>query len=77
MDRKLRPHVLYDLLCNLEMVAVPSSASFSLTSVQLYCMCEADGGNLTCRGRLKDSVLQFGAWDHKLLKELAMYLYSA
>lgn len=36
MDRKLRPHVLHDLLCNLKMVAIPSSASLSPSPVPSY-----------------------------------------
>lgn len=39
MDRKLRPCVLHDLLCNLEMVAIPSSASLSPSPVSSYIAC--------------------------------------
>lgn len=36
MDRKLRPHVLLGLLCNLEMVGTPTSASLSASLMSSY-----------------------------------------
>lgn len=39
MDRKLRPRVLRGLLCNLEMVATPTSASLSASLVSSYIAC--------------------------------------
>lgn len=59
MDRKLRPHILHDLHCNLKVGTIPSLHLFlpHWCAVILHMW-----SRLTYKGTLKDAVLSWGPW---------------